>query len=94
MDTVSAGLTAHKEILNREGWVTITARVTPRSRQNTVEGIPGTQELRVRVKEPPVDGKANRAVLSLIADEFSVPTSAVRIIRGFTSRTKSIEIRL
>jgi len=46
----------------------------------------------VRVKEPPREGKANLAVVKLLAKHFSVPKSHVRIVSGLTSRAKVIEV--
>jgi uncharacterized protein (TIGR00251 family) len=48
--------------------------------------------LAVYVREPAVDGKANRAVLELLADYYGVPKSRVEIIRGHTARTKAVRI--
>ncbi|TSC89275.1 MAG: hypothetical protein G01um10143_656 [Parcubacteria group bacterium Gr01-1014_3] len=47
---------------------------------------------RVSVKEPPVQGKANGAVISAIAKYFKVPAGAVRIVAGHTSKKKIVEI--
>jgi len=57
----------------------------------SVDGI-GPLEFRVRVRERPVDGRANEAVIRAIAEHFDVPPSAVRITSGAASRTKVIEI--
>lgn len=46
----------------------------------------------VAVKEPPVDGRANRAIEQAIADYFNVPPKEVRVIGGFTSRNKILEV--
>jgi len=46
----------------------------------------------VKVKEPPKEGKANRAVIKLLAEHFGVPQSHVKILSGFRSRSKVIEI--
>jgi uncharacterized protein (TIGR00251 family) len=58
-----------------------------------------TEELRregdsfiVRVKEPPKEGKANKAVIKLLAEHFGVSQSQVRILSGFRSRNKIIEV--
>jgi uncharacterized protein (TIGR00251 family) len=47
---------------------------------------------KVRLAAPPVDGKANKALIRFLAARFDVAPSAVRIIRGLASRTKVIEI--
>jgi uncharacterized protein (TIGR00251 family) len=46
----------------------------------------------VKVKAPPKEGKANQAVIKLLADHFGVPQSQVRILSGFRSRNKVIEV--
>ena len=45
-----------------------------------------------KVKEPPKEGKANQAVIKLLAEHFGVPQSQVRILSGFKSRNKVIEV--
>lgn len=46
----------------------------------------------VKVKEPPKEGRANRAVIRLLAEHFGVPQSQIKILSGFTTRNKIIEI--
>ena len=46
----------------------------------------------VKVKEPPIEGKANRAVVRVLARHFGVAPSRVRIVSGLTSKDKVIEI--
>ena len=46
----------------------------------------------VKVKEPPKEGKANQAAIKLLAEHFGVPQSRVRILSGFRSRNKVVEI--
>ncbi len=49
--------------------------------------------LHVRVTAPPRKGQANRALLALMARELGVSKSDLSIVRGYTSRNKSLEIR-
>jgi len=46
----------------------------------------------IKVKEPPKEGKANQAVIKLLAEHFGVSQSQVRILSGFRSRNKVIEV--
>ncbi|TEU17411.1 MAG: DUF167 domain-containing protein [Dehalococcoidia bacterium] len=46
----------------------------------------------VQGQEPPREGKANQAVIKLLAEHFGVPQSRVRILSGFGSRNKVIEV--
>ncbi len=49
-------------------------------------------QYQVSVKELPIDGKANEAVIRVLAEYFKVPKSNVRITAGHTSREKIVEI--
>lgn len=49
-------------------------------------------EYSVSVRAPAREGKANEAVVELLAEHFSVPKSSIRIVRGDTARKKLIEV--
>jgi uncharacterized protein (TIGR00251 family) len=68
----------------------IQAKVKPNSRSEEVsrEG----DSFIVKVKEPPKEGKANQAVIKLLAEHFGVPQSQVRILGGFRSKNKVVEV--
>jgi uncharacterized protein (TIGR00251 family) len=65
--------------------------VQPRASKNRIAGIHGNS-VKVCVTAPPVENKANEAVIGLIADLFSVPRSAVSIKSGKQSRNKKVFI--
>ena len=46
----------------------------------------------IRISAPPVDGKANAALITFVAKTVGVPKGAVTIVRGETSRTKVIRV--
>ena len=46
----------------------------------------------VKVKEPPKEGKANQAVIKLLAEHFGVPQSQVRMLSGFKTKNKVSEV--
>jgi len=62
-------------------------RVQPRARANAVKGWHGAA-LRVSVTAAPEDGKANRAVIDLLAETFDVAPSSINLVRGAASRDK------
>lgn len=66
--------------------------MTPRASSNEVRGFDAAGLLSVRVTAPPVDGDANRTVVELLALWSGVSKSSVRVVRGASSRTKTIEI--
>jgi uncharacterized protein (TIGR00251 family) len=55
-------------------------------------GGSGEASIRVRVTAPPEDGKANDAVVALLAKRLGVPRRAVRVVSGATSRVKWLEV--
>ena len=68
----------------------IKVKVKPRSK--TAEVMREGDSFIVKVQEPPREGKANHAVIKLLAEHFGVPQSQVRILSGLRSRSKVIEI--
>lgn len=67
-------------------------RVKPGSSKGPLVQSSLTGELLVYVREPAVEGKANKAIVELLAKYYEVPKSAVEIIRGHKSRTKTIRV--
>ena len=70
----------------------IKVKVIPRSSRNQIVGFEG-DTLKVKVTAPPVDGKANRAVIEVIAGHLGIPKKDIRMISGEHSRQKFLEIR-
>lgn len=64
----------------------------PNAKQEKVEKISAT-EFRVAVKAPPLEGKANLALVKLLAKYFQVPQSSIRIISGLKSKRKLVEVQ-
>ena len=69
----------------------ISVRVIPGSSRSDVE--PGAP-WRVHVHARPAEGKANEELLQILSRHFGVARSAVRILRGHASRSKTVEIGL
>jgi hypothetical protein len=66
-------------------------RVTPRAARDEIAGWQG-DELRVRLRAPPVDGRANEALLRLLATRLSVPPSSIELVSGATARVKRLRV--
>jgi hypothetical protein len=64
--------------------------VKTRAKENKVKAM--SDELKVFVKEPAREGKANKAVIELLAEHFQVPKSEIEIISGYKSKNKIISI--
>ncbi len=71
--------------------VKINLRVIPRAKRDAIEGF-SANVLRVRVTAAPQDGKANQAVVKLLARHLRLSRSSVVITSGAKSRDKVVEI--
>jgi len=74
-----------------ENGATFKIRVQPKSSRNQVDGYK-EGVLRLRVTAPPEAGKANAAVVSLLAQTLGIAMNQVRIVRGHASREKLVAV--
>ena len=74
----------------------LAVRLTPNAGRNGVEGIEtsagGEAYLKARVTAVPEDGKANKALILLLADTLRLPKSSISIVSGETARKKILRI--
>ena len=70
---------------------TFAVKVHPRARKNAITGTVG-DALKVALTAPPVQGKANQAVIEFFSDLFQIPRSSVTIASGETSRNKVVRV--
>lgn len=79
-----------------DGVLSFRIRLTPKGGRNAIDGwsrgAEGTEFLKARVSAPPEDGKANAALISLLAKALDIPKSTIHIASGQTARIKTIEI--
>lgn len=71
--------------------LTLTLHVQPGVKRTEVAGLHG-DALKIKLAAPPVDGKANAALLKFIAETFGVPLRQVTLKQGEKSRRKVVEI--
>jgi uncharacterized protein (TIGR00251 family) len=71
-------------------------RLTPKGGRDAIDGIEplsnGQSVLKVRVRAVPEDGKANKALIKLIADTLDCAASSIEIVSGATARIKTLKI--
>lgn len=67
-------------------------RVQPRASRSEFAGLHGDR-VRVRLQAPPVDGRANAALVEFLATTFDVPRARVSIEHGLAGRDKRVRIR-
>ena len=71
--------------------IVLLLHVQPGAKHNEIAGLHG-EALKIRLAAPPVDGKANEALLGFIAEKFSVPQRDVELLRGGQSRHKMVKV--
>lgn len=71
-------------------------RLTPKARRDRIEGAvqeaDGQTSLKIAVSAPPIDGKANAALVALVASSLGVTKSSVRVAAGASGRRKLLFI--
>lgn len=80
-----------------DGGASVTIRVTPKGGATRIDGLGADAEgrsfLKLRVKDVPEKGKANAAVIKLLAKAWGIAPSAVEIAAGDTGRVKTVVAR-
>jgi uncharacterized protein (TIGR00251 family) len=76
--------------------LSVELKVTPGAKADRVDGVErqddGTALLRVRLKAPPADGKANQALVKLLAKRWGLAKSDVTLAAGATGRRKRLHL--
>lgn len=65
-------------------------KISPNSSKN--EFIKNGDEIKIKITAPPVDGKANKFLTEFLSKTFKVPKTSIKIIKGETSKEKTILI--
>lgn len=74
-----------------KGSITLTLHIQPGAKKTEIAGEYG-DALKIRLAAPPVDGKANAALVGFVAERLGLAKSAVTLKSGQTSRRKVLEI--
>jgi uncharacterized protein (TIGR00251 family) len=74
-----------------DGRITLTLHIQPGAKKTELAGLHGAA-LKIRLAAPPVDGKANQALLKFVAETLQLPKSAVSLKSGHNSRRKVLEV--
>ena len=76
--------------------VKLFVRLSPKAKREGVEGVytdpDGLERLKIAVNAPPVDGKANEALIKTLAKRLKIAKSAISLIAGATDRAKTLLI--
>jgi uncharacterized protein (TIGR00251 family) len=71
------------------GGILLSVKLQPRASKNEI-GEPLGDELKIKVTAPPVDAAANQALIELLAEKLNCSRGKVELVRGQTSRHKTI----
>jgi uncharacterized protein (TIGR00251 family) len=78
------------------GGVTLAVRAQPGAKKTAVMGVYGegdAAQLKIAVQAPPVEGRANEALIAFLSEMFAVPKRSVELVSGGVSRSKVFLIR-
>lgn len=76
--------------------VTLAVRAQPGAKKTAISGVYGegaTAQLKIAVQAPPIEGRANQALIAFLAELFSIPKSGIELISGELSRSKVFLLR-
>lgn len=73
-----------------QGWL-VSVHAQPGAKQSEVVGLHG-DALKIRIASPPVEGRANEALITFVAKRLGVPRAKVSLVRGGSSRQKTLLI--
>ena len=76
--------------------VTLAVRAQPGAKKTAIVGVYGegdAAQLKIAVQAPPVEGRANEALVAFLADRFGLAKNAVELISGELSRSKVFRLR-
>ena len=76
---------------SRDG-ITINIKVIPRAKRDEIVGVEG-DAVKIRLHAPPVEGRANEALINFLADVFKIQRAQIEIVRGEASRHKVVRVR-
>lgn len=75
-----------------ETFTTIAVRVIPRAKKDGIQQVLDDGTVKIRVKAPPVNGKANQSLIKLFADVLGINSSQIEIVSGGNRREKLVRI--
>jgi uncharacterized protein len=79
-----------------QGGVTLAVRAQPGAKKTTIIGLYGegsSAQLKIAVQAPPIEGRANSALLEFLAERFGIPKNSVELMTGELSRSKVFLLR-
>jgi hypothetical protein len=79
-------------ITDSKSGVIIQVHASPRASKSQIQGLHG-DALKIRLQAPPVDGKANQALIGFLAETLGIPQRQITLLSGQTSRQKRLSLQ-
>jgi uncharacterized protein (TIGR00251 family) len=76
--------------------VTLAVRAQPGAKKTAITGVYGegaAAQLKIAVHAPPIEGRANQALITFLAGTFDLPKNSVELVSGELSRSKVFALR-
>ena len=76
--------------------VTLAVRAQPGAKKTAITGVYGegdSAQLKIAVQAPPLEGRANAALIAFLAETFGLPKNAIELVNGELSRSKVFRLR-
>jgi uncharacterized protein len=76
--------------------VSLAVRVQPGAKKTAITGIYGegdAAQLKIAVRAPPIEGRANEALIAFLAETFNLSKSSIQLVSGLSSRSKAFFLR-
>jgi uncharacterized protein len=70
---------------------TLSVRVHPGAKRNAITGT-HSDALKISLTTPPTDGRANQALIALLAQRLNIPRASIELLAGHTSRSKTLRL--
>lgn len=77
--------------MSKEDGLIIKLKISPNASKNEI--IKTEEGVKVKITAQPVDGKANKALIEFLSKHFKIPKSSIEILRGETSKEKTLLIK-
>jgi uncharacterized protein len=78
------------------GGVTLAVRAQPGAKKTVIAGVYGeadAAQLKIAVQAPPIEGRANEALIAFLGETFGIPKRSVELVSGESSRSKVFLLR-
>lgn len=78
--------------MKKDEGIIVKLKISPNASKNEIIKTP--DGVKIKITSQPIDGKANRCLVEFLSKQFKIPKSSIEIIRGETSKEKTLLIKV